>query len=66
MPTSEPITIQQASKGESTVSVVASVLSVAPDQIVKRDGSGVYRCGEGESGGPDQQHWDFFHGKHSR
>ena len=50
VPTSEPITIQQASQGESTVSIVARVLSVAPDQIVRRDGSGVIDVVRGRVG----------------
>ena len=50
VPTSEPITIEQASKGESTVSVVARVISVKPDQIVKRDGSGTIDVVRGRVG----------------
>ena len=50
VPTSEPITIQQASQGENTVSIVARVLSVAPDQIVRRDGSGVIDVVRGRVG----------------
>ena len=50
VPASEPITIQQASQGESTVSIVARVLSVAPDQIVRRDGSGVIDVVRGRVG----------------
>tara|TARA_A200000159_G_scaffold92386_1_gene85824 strand:+ start:42 stop:1727 length:1686 start_codon:yes stop_codon:yes gene_type:complete len=39
-PTNEPVTIEDASRGEGTVAVVARVLAVRPDQIVRRDGSG--------------------------
>ena len=39
-PTNEPVTIEDASRGEGTVAIVARVLAVRPDQIVRRDGSG--------------------------
>ena len=39
-PTNEPVTIEDASRGEGTVAIVARVLTVRPDQIVRRDGSG--------------------------
>ena len=50
LPTSEPITIEAASKTQGTVSVVCRVLSVAPDQIVRRDGSGVIEVFRGKVG----------------
>ena len=39
-PTNEPVTIEDASRGEGTVAIVARVLAIRPDQIVRRDGSG--------------------------
>lgn len=39
-PTNEPVTIDDASRGEGTVAIVARVLAIRPDQIVRRDGSG--------------------------
>ena len=38
--TNEPVTIEDASRGEGTVAIVARVLAIRPDQIVRRDGSG--------------------------
>ena len=40
VPTNEPVTIEDASRGEGTVAIVARVLAIRPDQIVRRDGSG--------------------------
>ena len=39
-PTNEPVTIDDASRGEGTVAIVARVLAIRPDQIIRRDGSG--------------------------
>ena len=39
-PTNEPVTIEDASRGEGTVAIVARVLAIRPDPIVRREGSG--------------------------